>query len=269
MRHAPPVSRETVAKVRAYNPDQVVLLPLYPQYSTTTTESSLRAWKEAAKGWEVPTHVIESYPAQEGFLEAMKELIGEQVENPSILFVAHGLPEKTIKRGDPYQAQVEETARALERKLLNNWNQTGCHPRAGGDPDLNSFCATQKECVESKEKLSGLGPRLRGDDTDALVTGHQFLMTICYQSRVGPLKWIGPSLEEEILKTAAEKRPLVVVPISFVSEHSETLVELDVMMRDLALSHGCPSYIRISTVQTHPLFIKGLASLVVTSIKAL
>ena len=129
---------------------------------------------------------------------------------PRILFTAHGLPEKTIRGGDPYQSQVEETVRALVEKM-----------------------------------------RLSEED-----------LVLCYQSRVGPLKWIGPSLEEEIKRAASEKRPLVVVPISFVSEHSETLVELDITLRDLALSLGCPAYARVPTVQTHPAFIGGVVELV-------
>ena len=216
MRHAPPFSEKTAADVKAYGPDKIVLLPLYPQYSTTTTESSLKAWRDATKEWVVPTCAVTHYPAQEGFLEAIQALILPAMKEarkygvPRILFTAHGLPEKTIRGGDPYQSQVEETVRALVEKM-----------------------------------------RLSEED-----------LVLCYQSRVGPLKWIGPSLEEEIKRAASEKRPLVVVPISFVSEHSETLVELDITLRDLALSLGCPAYARVPTVQTHPAFIGGVVELV-------
>ena len=85
---------------------------------------------------------------------------------------------------------------------------------------------------------------------------------LCYQSRVGPLKWLGPYTQDEIIKASREKRPLVIVPISFVSEHPETLVELDVFYRERALQEGCPSFHRVETVQTHPFFIKGLANLI-------
>ncbi|MBY0293539.1 MAG: ferrochelatase [Alphaproteobacteria bacterium] len=219
MRHARPLSEETVEIVRAYDPDEVVLLPLYPQYSTTTTESSFKAWRVAAEGWKIKTRLVQSYPQEDGFLDAMKELFLPQYREaqkkgkPRVLLTAHGLPEKTIKKGDPYQRHVEETAQCLIEKL-----------------EISSF--------------------------DSI---------LCYQSRVGPLKWIGPYADEEILKAAKEKRPLVVIPLSFVSEHSETLIELDQTYRDLALNAGCPAYHRIETVQTHPLFIKGLAKLVTQS----
>jgi ferrochelatase len=216
MRHAPPLSPETVEKVKAYDPDEVVLLPLYPQYSKTTTESSFRAWEKAAKGWMVPTRFIVAYGAEKGFLEALVERARSSYQEaekhglPKLLLTAHGLPEKFIRKGDPYQQQVEQTARALLETL-------------------------GLSVVDS---------------------------TLCYQSRVGPLKWIGPYTEDEIRKASRERRPLVVVPLSFVSEHSETLVELDITYRDLALAEGCPAYYRADTVQTHPAFIKGLAGLV-------
>lgn len=216
MRHAPPLTGATAKEVRAYDPGEIVLLPLFPQYSTTTTESSFKAWNTVAKDWKIQTRFIKDYPKNDGFLEAMKLLIMSSYKEaqgygpPKVLLTAHGLPEKTIRKGDPYQSQIEETADALIEKL--------------GFLSLDSV--------------------------------------VCYQSQVGPLKWIGPSLKQEILSAAQKKRPLIVVPISFVSEHSETLVELDRTYRSLALAEGCPAYLRVNTVQTHPLFIKGLASLV-------
>jgi ferrochelatase len=216
MRHAAPLTYETFQRVKAYYPDEVVLLPLYPHYSTTTTESSFKEWNKVAKGYHTPTHFIPSYPSQSGFIEALAALTYPHYEKakkfgtPRVLLTAHGLPEKTIRKGDPYQHQVETTASDFIKKM--------------GLP---------------KEEV-----------------------ILCYQSRVGPLKWIGPYTDEEIIKASQERRPLVVVPISFVSEHSETLVELDITYRDLALQNGCPAYHRVETVQTHPLFIQGLAELV-------
>ncbi len=217
MRHAPPFASSVLKEVRAYEPDEVVLLPLYPQYSTTTTESAFKMWKKVTRGWSVPTRFISSYPTQAGFLKALQDLTHPLYEraqkhgSPQVLLTAHGLPEKTIKGGDPYQRQVEETSRKLA------------------------------EILSLKDAI------------------------LCYQSRVGPLTWIGPSLEEEIIKASRLKRPLVIVPLSFVSEHSETLVELDITLKDLAFREGCPAYERVPTVQTHPSFIQGLASLIVQS----
>jgi ferrochelatase len=219
MRHAKPLVKETFQEVMGYKPDKIILLPLYPQYSTTTTGSALKTWEEALKNENVSIRTVHSYPKEPGFLETIKEKIlphyqeAQKYGVPRVLFTAHGLPEKVIKGGDPYQRHVEETARCLV------------------------------ECL----KLPSLD------------------FVLCYQSRVGPLKWIGPQVEEEITVASRAKRPLVVVPLSFVSEHSETLVELDITYRALALKEGCPVYRRVETVQTHPLFIKGLAQLVYAS----
>jgi ferrochelatase len=125
-----------------------------------------------------------------------------------VLFSAHGLPERMIKAGDPYQGQVEQTAKAIA------------------------------------DIIGGLD------------------WSVCYQSRVGPLKWIGPSTDAEIARAAADKVSVVLYPLSFVSEHSETLVELDIEYRHLAEKVGVPIYVRVPTVGTHPLFIAGLARLV-------
>ncbi|MBA3812887.1 MAG: ferrochelatase [Alphaproteobacteria bacterium] len=216
MRHAAPFIESAFRDVQGYGPDEVVLLPLYPQYSTTTTESSWREWKRVSMEWSTPTRFISSYPTQNGFLEAIKELTLPLYRNanthgiPRVLLTAHSLPEKTIKKGDPYQQHVEESAQELILKL-------------------------------------GIA------SIDAV---------LCYQSRVGPLKWIGPTTENEIIKASQENRPLVIVPLSFVSEHSETLVELDITYKKLALDYGCPAYYRVPTVQTHPLFIQGLGDVV-------
>jgi ferrochelatase len=216
MRHAAPLIDQTFQEIQKYAPSEIVLLPLYPQYSTTTTESAFKEWKKVSTMRSTPTHFIHSYPTQKGFIEAMKDLTLPLYKNakekgtPRVLLTAHGLPEKTIKRGDPYQGHVEETAQALIKALQ----------------------------IPADEAI------------------------LCYQSRVGPLKWIGPSTESEIIRASQEKRPLVIVPISFVSEHSETLVELDITYKKLALGNGCQAYYRVPTVQTHPLFIKGLGDLV-------
>lgn len=213
MRYWHPMTERVVQSVKRFAPDRIVLLPLYPQYSTTTTGSSFKAWKEAAD-LKVPTVEIESYPTDAGFIAAsvalLKQGLAEVGEGKKrVLFSAHGLPEKVIKAGDPYQRHVEQTAAAIADKI-------------GGGLDW----------------------------------------TVCYQSRVGPLKWIGPPTEEEIKRAAQDKANVVLYPLSFVSEHSETLVELDMDYRDLAQQAGIVKYVRVPTVGTHPLFIGGLATLV-------
>lgn len=213
MRYWHPMAEEVAQAVRAYGPDRTVLLPLYPQYSTTTTESFLRVWSMA--GPDLPTTTIREYPDEPGLVAALARLtkagIAEaaQYGRPRVLFSAHGLPKK-IAASDPYQSQVERTVAAVLRAL------------APDQPDH----------------------------------------AICYQSRVGPLEWIKPYTEEEIRRAGRDHVPVVVVPVAFVSEHVETLGELDIDYRALAETAGVPGYVRVPTVGTAPEFIQGLARLV-------
>jgi ferrochelatase len=222
MRYWHPFVEATARAVAAIKPQQVVLLPLYPQYSTTTTASSLKSWDEAAHaaGLHGETYAVCCYPAERGVIEAIAQLVraalaGWSGKPPRILFSAHGLPKKVIRRGDPYQWQVERTAAAVVAAL------------AGAAADWS----------------------------------------ICYQSRVGPLEWIGPSTEAEIRRAGEDRVPVLVVPIAFVSEHSETLVELDIEYRHVAEKAGVPRYERVPTVSANDAFIDGLARLVADALK--
>ncbi|MCH8196725.1 MAG: ferrochelatase [Proteobacteria bacterium] len=218
MRYWHPMSDEVAQAVAAYGPDEVVLLPLYPQFSRTTTGSSLGDWRRAARaaGLRAPTRAICCYPTAPGYIRALTKLVRDAVDEAGgtagsrVLFSAHGLPKRIIAAGDPYQAQVERTAAAVVDEL--------------GMADLD--------------------------------------WVVCYQSRVGPLEWIGPGTDEEIVRAGADKLGVVVVPIAFVSEHSETLVELDIDCRRLADEHGVPAYIRVPAVGVDPVFIEALADLV-------
>lgn len=214
-----PLTAAAVAEVKAWRPDEIVLLPLYPQYSTTTTASSLREWqREAARqGLAIKTRTIRSYPAAPGMIAAMaaaaeSELgLAESEGYPvRLLFSAHGLPLKIVRQGDPYPEEIAATAAALRQALAR--------------PGL--------DCQ------------------------------ICYQSRVGPLAWLGPSVEDELQRAGRDRVAIVVLPVSFVSEHSETLVELDRDYRRFAQAAGVPSYRRASTVGADPRFIAALAELV-------
>ncbi len=221
MRYWNPLSAETAKAVMDFAPDRVLLLPLYPQYSTTTTASSAAAWHDAAAslGLTAPSQLICCYPAEPGFIEALAQLTGTALDEAArrapdatirLIFTAHGLPVKIVKAGDPYVDQVSATCEAVMARLeteLQEWE---------------------------------LG----------------------FQSRVGPVEWIGPSTEELIVDAAEENRAIVMLPIAFVSEHSETLVELDIDYRKLAEARGVPAYVRVPTVGTHPAFIAGLARIV-------
>lgn len=219
MRYWHPMSDEVTKQVKEFAPDHIILLPLYPQFSTTTTGSSFEDWHKVAKknGLNVPTSSVCCYPAQPEFVAAHTALIrtyydeAKQFGAPRILFSAHGLPEKIVKRGDPYQMQVEMGTQAVLKSLA----------------------------IEGIDYVN------------------------CYQSRVGPLKWIGPSTEDELLRAGAEKKPVVLVPIAFVSEHSETLVELDIEYAELAHEHGVTHYYRVPTLSTHAHFISALSDMCV------
>ncbi len=218
MRYWHPFSADTVSRVSGWAPDEIILLPLYPQFSTTTTASSLTAWETEAERQRlgVPTCSVRSYPDAPGFIAGIAEMIADvlrknrlNIGELRLLFSAHGLPLSIVRAGDPYPGEVERTALAVV------------------------------------DALSGS------------IDGQ-----VCYQSRVGPLKWLGPSVEEELRRAAAERVPVMVVPISFVSEHSETLVELDRDYRRLAQQLGVPGYYRVPTVGAHARFIAALAELV-------
>jgi ferrochelatase len=213
-----PFSDGAARAVAAFQPDKIVLLPLYPQYSTTTTASSLKDWARAAKkaGLRAPTASVCCYPWENGFVAAAAARVREAMAGARqdvsyrLLLSAHGLPKRTIAKGDPYQWQVEQSAAAIIKAL-----------------DMPSLEAV-----------------------------------VCYQSRVGPLEWIGPATDAEITRAGADGKGVIVAPIAFVSEHSETLVELDIEYRKLALEAGVRDYRRAATVGTQADFINGLAGLV-------
>lgn len=216
MRYWHPRADEVVRQVQQFAPDEILLIPLYPQFSSTTTASSFKDWQEAAAraGLKVPTASLCCYPAEAGLAAAYARLAAPLLEGfddkpVRFLLSAHGLPQKIVDAGDPYQWQVEKTAAAIVAKL----------PRPPQD------------------------------------------WKVSYQSRVGPMKWLQPSTEDEIRLAGEEGTSLVILPIAFVSEHSETLVELDIEYADLAREAGVPDYRRVPTVGVAEEFIDGLASL--------
>jgi ferrochelatase len=220
MRYWRPFAADTAEAVKSFAPDEILLLPLYPQFSTTTSESSLGDWRRAAAnaGLGAETRAQCCYPQAGGFVAAVADLTRQALASfpgaraPRLLFSAHGLPKKVIARGDPYQWQVERTVAAVVKALAR--------------PELEHV--------------------------------------VCYQSRVGPLEWIGPSTDAEIARAGADNVPVLIVPIAFVSEHSETLVELDVEYRHLAEAKGVPGFGRVPTVGAHASFIEGLAATILS-----
>lgn len=211
MRYWRPFVKDAAKAAEAWGATDAILLPLYPQFSSTTTGSSLAAWTRASA---LPAATICCYPSTAPLAEAHADAIlqawkaGGAPAKPRVLFSAHGLPESVIKRGDPYQWQVEQTAAAVRKLLPADWDTR-----------------------------------------------------VCYQSRVGPMKWIGPSTEAEIHAAGRDKAGLIVSPIAFVSEHVETLVELDIEYAQLAKTLGLPFYLRAPALGAAPRFIDALADL--------
>jgi len=222
MRYWHPMSDEAARQVKAWGPDEVVLVPLYPQFSTTTTGSSIAAWGEAAAraGLSAPTTTLCCFHSDAGFADSTAAIVRDAYGraraelDPAVrlrvLFSAHGLPESIVAAGDPYQWQVERSVASVVERL--------------GIAGLDS--------------------------------------TVCYQSRVTPQKWIGPSAEEELERAAHDKVAVLVVPIAFTSEHSETLVELDVEYREVAEHLGVPGYFRAPAQNADAAFVAALAALV-------
>ncbi len=211
-----PRAEDVLIDVVNYNPDEVILMPLYPQFSAATSGSSIKEWKDICKkkNFKVKTSTICCYPTDINFIEAHKKEILKKIdnlENFKLIFSAHGLPEKNIKKGDPYQWQVEQTVNQVVKSLK----------------------------IENLDWI------------------------LCYQSRVGPLKWIGPSTEDVIIENSKLGKHIVLVPIAFVSEHSETLVELDIEYKELADKNGCENYTRVPALGTNENFIKAMSELII------
>jgi len=212
MRYWKPFAKDAVEGVKTWGAQRVVLLPLYPQFSTTTTASSLKSWKDAGGP---DASAVCCYPDAPKFIDAHAALLRaawEKAGRPDgvrVLFSAHGLPERVVAGGDPYQWQVERTVAALKKKLPAEW--------------------------ESE---------------------------ICYQSRVGPLKWIGPPTEDSVERAAKDGKAILICPVAFVSEHIETLVELDEDYRHVAEEHKARAYIRAPALGVEAGFVATLADLV-------
>ena len=211
-----PRAKDVIKDVQIYKPDEVVLMPLYPQYSAATSGSSIKEWKDICKknNYKVKTSTICCYPTDQNFINAhTREIIKKikNVKNFKLIFSAHGLPEKNIKKGDPYQWQVEQSV----NKIVESLN------------------------IENLDWI------------------------LSYQSRVGPLKWIGPSTEDIIIKNSKIGKHIVLVPIAFVSEHSETLVELDIEYKEIADANGCKNYTRVPALGINEDFIKAMSELII------
>ncbi len=227
MRYWHPFTEEAIARIKRDRIENLVILPLYPQFSISTSGSSFRVleemWKEDPALRQIEYTIIPSWYNNPGYLQAMAQLIAQELEQFSapdqvhIFFSAHGVPQSYVdEAGDPYQREIEDCTRLI-MKTLNRPNE----------------------------------------------------YTLAYQSRVGPVEWLKPYTEDALQELGAQgMKDLLVVPISFVSEHIETLQEIDIEYREIAEEAGIENFQRVPALNTHPVFIDSLAHLVIESLEA-
>ncbi len=221
MRYWHPNTLEAIRRLERTALDELVLFPLYPQYSRATTGSSLREWNRRWRHRDIPTHLIDRFYDHPLYLSALVERIEQtlaEFQRPAdvhLVFSAHGLPLSLIEGGDPYQKEIEETVRLVLKQ--GGWSNA---------------------------------------------------TTLCYQSRVGPQKWLGPTLTGTVERLATEGvRHMLVVPISFVTEHIETLYEINLEARALAASLGIEDFAVMRGLDSSPRFIAALADLVLQAVQ--
>jgi ferrochelatase len=218
MRYWHPMTGVAIADMAAFAPEEIVLLPLYPQYSKTTTGSSVNEWNRCFQpnGWRPKVRLIETFYEDPGYLDSLVAAINacltgrDDVADLDMVFSAHSVPVATIAAGDPYQRQIERTVDLV-------WERGGWPARRH----------------------------------------------ICYQSKVGASKWLQPSMHETVKTLAkAGSKHVLVVPISFVSDHVETLHEIDIEHREQARELGIEDYRMMPGLNDSPDFIRALAGLV-------
>ncbi len=217
MRYTPPFAPEVIEKLKEKEIEKIFLIPLYPQYSTTTTKSSLEDFEEAFRASDLDAillekkHYYELPRYNDAVIERIKEgLHGDKCEDYHLIFSAHGLPQKIVDAGDPYQRHVERHVELLKAKLLDK-----------NLPFKN--------------------------------------VTLAYQSKVGPLAWLEPSLETMLEKTRNEN--VLIYPIAFTIDNSETDFELGIEYKEIAEELGFKKYRVAPCVNDHPYFVEALVEL--------
>jgi protoporphyrin/coproporphyrin ferrochelatase len=225
MRYWKPFTDEAIQQLKQKGITDVVLLPLYPHYSISTTGSSLNEWNRAVKRRQVGhwnVKIVREYPTHDDFIASFVDRINEALdrfppdkrESVHLVFSAHGTPVKLVRKGDPYKFQIMDTVNAIMRQGMYKQNHT-----------------------------------------------------LCYQSRVGPEKWLEPFTDDTVERLAKESvKNMLIVPVAFVSEHIETLYELDVEVREIAEEHGVEQFEVMPALNDHPKYIDALADLTLSAI---
>jgi len=223
MRYWKPLTQETAPKVDNGNYSKVVMLPLYPHYSISTTGSSFNEWKRIYKGDESKSVYVNEYYDHPKYIEAINQRIEESLlkfpeeirKEVQLVFSAHGTPVSYLKKGDPYSRQIKITIDEV-MKLRKNSHE------------------------------------------------HH----LCFQSKVGPAKWLEPATPDKIKELAGmNKKYLLIIPISFVSDHIETLYELGIEYKHVADEAGIKNYVVMTGLNDSKLFIDALYDLAKEKLK--
>lgn len=301
MRYWNPYTEEVLAQIRKDRVNTLVIVPLYPQYSISTSGSSLKlleeiffresdVWGPAAEH-RVSHTVVPAWYHRPGYVKVMARLIltelghfsrAEMAEGVHVLFSAHGVPQSYIQAGDPYQRQIEECVRLISREVSHmlqemarnpSFSETQIPPEvalslAGANPNPTN---PNPSSPALEVDMDALEMRLSGESSVGVCEGSvsEVQYHLSFQSRVGPVKWLQPYTEETLVELGVERqvRNLVVVPVSFVSEHIETLEEIDMEYRELALESGVRHWRRVPALNTDRLFIEDMADLVVEALE--
>jgi ferrochelatase len=214
MRYTPPFADEVIERLKKQEVQKIYLIPLYPQYSTTTTKSSLEDFEKALHDSDFDAilvetkHFFENRNYNQSIIERIKESMGDEKYNDyDIIFSAHGLPQKIVDNGDPYERHVKRHLEYI------------------------------------KEMMAQEG-----------MDFHQ--VHLAYQSKVGPMAWLKPSLEDKL--HLIRNRGVIIYPIAFAIDNSETDFELDIEYREIAKEMGFNNYKVCRCPNDHPLFVAAL-----------
>lgn len=219
MRCWKPTIDEAVNQILKDGITRLVLLPLFPQYSVTTTGSCLKYFqaldKKLGLSAKMEIATVESWFDEPLYIEAMADLIREglrgfsSLEKVHLLYSAHSIPARYVEEGDPYLEQTKRTVDLVNAQL-----------------------------------------------------DRAYSFTLAFQSRVGPVKWLSPSTRDVLVQLGREgKTRVLVIPISFVSDHIETLQEIDIQYKDMVAQSGIREFRRAASLNVHPKFIAALAAL--------
>ncbi|KAJ1442053.1 ferrochelatase-domain-containing protein [Ochromonadaceae sp. CCMP2298] len=288
MRYWYPFTEEALAQVKADGVNTLVVVPLYPQFSVSTSGSSLKLLQEIfyrnPDEWgpsQVAHTVVPAWYHRPGYIRVMAKLILEQVvqysetdmaEGLHVLFSAHGVPESYIKNGDPYQKQIEECVKLISREVSAQLASDTQRPKEIsaqlGKQLAGALSITGDEVAA--EEMSSLFPDPTGLGSPTRTDPKEVQFHLSFQSRVGPVQWLAPYTDDMLRNLGEEKKVknLIVVPVSFVSEHIETLEEIDMEYRELALEAGITNWRRVPALNTDKMFIDDMAELVLEALEA-